>query len=131
MREIKLRAWHKTANEMLNEEYPGAALKWKHEGQPLEIMQFTGLYDKNKNPIYEGDILSVKSFPRSPSGGFYCDDFGHQPDSGRVVTFNKGEWMANTDSLWSILNLRINHDYEVIGNIYENPDLLTDKSTPH
>lgn len=81
------------------------------EGTPL---QFTGLKDKNEKEVYEGDIV----------------DAGY----GRAkVVFNSGcfmlEWIYDTEASMEILgidrNMRRNRLLiEVIGNIYETPELL-------
>ena len=60
MREIKFRAWLKNSKCM---EYPKSnrhLFMWvEDENQPMDIMQYTGLKDKNGNSIYEGDLLNV------------------------------------------------------------------------
>ncbi|MFT8350001.1 YopX family protein [Clostridium saccharoperbutylacetonicum] len=72
------------------------------------IMQYTGLKDKNGKEIYEGDIIK-----ESKSIG--------------TVIYNKGcfeiKWFENKDFYNNILEVHCHH-CEVIGNIYENPELL-------
>ena len=76
--------------------------------QKSEIMQFTGLIDRNGKEIFEGDI--VKSA-------------GYEKDCIEVVEWNKIGW-----SPWSENNLLegigfVAKNYEVIGNIYQTPEL--------
>jgi uncharacterized phage protein (TIGR01671 family) len=119
MRTIKFRAWDK---ENLEWWYKfcidSAGELWIFENKELEIpikdrfvlTQYTGLKDKNGKEIYEGDI--VKSF------------------NGAI---GKVEWELIRFALVPIKGL-ITGLYqeksvsEVIGNIYENPDLLNQKS---
>jgi uncharacterized phage protein (TIGR01671 family) len=70
------------------------------------LMQFTGLKDKNGREIYEGDILHVNN---------YSDWIVERRDAGFWIynQCNPGVYFPLVDS-----------DREVIGNIYENPELL-------
>lgn len=82
----------------------------------LELMQSTGLFDKNGKEIFEGDIL--------------CDEGLEQEDEFVYVTvsYREGMWVCDqiTDELCGYggaLN-EFSNDYSIIGNIYENPELL-------
>jgi len=73
------------------------------------VMQFTGLLDKNGKEIYEGDI--VREF------------WNGNPDPCCVQVV---EWDDNESSGPRVVGfyLQDGDEYEVIGNIYENPELL-------
>ena len=108
---------------------------WWNE-EKLEIMQFTGLHDKNGREIYEGDIV-IKPYI-DPLGELYADTedgkfkvgFAH----GQFVIYRtepqpliawchstKGEYVPNYGNKTNIEDKTV---LEVIGNIYENPDLI-------
>lgn len=72
-------------------------------------MQFTGLLDKNGQEIYEGDILEVEENKGEVS---------YSVPGGRWFLRPKGGGRG-----FSFVDLAL-HEWEVIGNIYENPDLL-------
>ncbi len=72
------------------------------------LMQCTGLKDKNGKLIYEGDILRINNKEIQPVEYMECYAQFHIERHGVVESF-----FANT--------------YEVIGNIYENPELLTEE----
>lgn len=120
-REIKFRAWD---NELLFMVDPmqyiirfdglpffdnkGDAIE---QGDKLILMQFTGLKDKHGKEIYEGDIAEY-------SGGNYNGLTGKiHFDMGQFVWTIK-EWKKEKE-LWQVYN-----SLSIIGNIYENPDLL-------
>ncbi len=130
MREIKFRAWDRDKNNMLDPGYislDGSGLQsyfneaeelWYHNDIDIILLQYTGLKDKNGKEIYEGDILDRND-------KLLC-----------VVTFEDGKFGWNIRYKNPELNQR--QDYfgrsyanqeeasklEVIGNIYENPELL-------
>lgn len=91
------------------------------------IMQYTGLYDKNGTPIYEEDIVHFVNFDTT---GGHLGDIEHTG----VVKYQSGiyEIWKNNDSEYygSDGAFILNHawlqddEFEVIGNIYENPELL-------
>ncbi len=144
-REIKFRAWHKAEKKIcevttINFEDKFAFLVGIKPGEDtyypdsrmtiiapkngrcvsfneIELMQYTGLHDKNNKEIYEGDIIRC-----IPKVEFY-----------RVVTFIKSKyWLINNKSNNSDIQFPLevvytsHNESEVIGNIYENPELLED-----
>jgi len=113
VRTFKFRGWHQTAKEMVYDENFGDVLRWYREGQPLEIMQYTGLKDRNGKEIYEGDVTR---------GGAYLHQIVWMDDKanyGAKVIRGEGVLVRNLT-----FPLRYVDALEVIGNIYENTDLL-------
>ncbi|RXE81486.1 YopX family protein [Enterococcus durans] len=97
---------------------------WVLEPDEIVLMQSTGLKDKNGVEIFEGDVVSV-----SVRNGFdYLDNkvcivknsIGH---SGLVCA------TVDEDLEYRIFNTELfeEYTYEVIGNIYENPELLEEE----
>lgn len=83
-----------------------------HISDPV-LMQFTGLQDAKGNEIYEGDIVRIGSFvPQVWQVGF---------NRGGFCFFNEGDVFYN--------DIKYCEDGEVIGNIYENPELLKNEIT--
>lgn len=129
MRTIKFRAWDTRFNDM---HYYADVRTWHLNTPDLEectLMQFTGLHDKNGKEVYEGDVLERLD------EAYRVDDIipvhrhthvtniGYFSQEGKKRKYNLREnpagqydnmddWMS-----WS-------EEYEVIGNIYENPELL-------
>ena len=88
---------------------------WQHEVDPDTVGQYTGLHDKNGKEIYEGDIVKRT-----------CDLIGAEHDNFTgVVKFECAAFMLEnfdkTDGryLWDDVQ-----ELEILGNIYENPELL-------
>jgi len=80
----------------------------------INLMQFTGLKDKNDVEIYEGDILLYESYKWLEVE--YHDDCG-------AFMFRYPLSDGDGTNIMHAHNFRVGHA-EVIGNIYENPELL-------
>lgn len=118
-REIKFRAWDKeekimiSADSLAFEEYAPISLLFADAKYHFEIMQYTGLYDKNGKEICEGDIIKISNY------GFGLRTIYSQ------VQFNDGCFDVVVNRFRDYLKCYVvNHTAEVIGNIYENPELL-------
>ena len=104
MREYKFRAWDKRFKRMVYDS-PMAILFLNDSDH--ELMQYTGLHDKNGKEIYEGDIVNGES------------------DYGKVI--GEVNW-EDSFAGWAIGNTRMSAfrllTCKVIGDIYSNPELL-------
>ncbi|MGP5428233.1 YopX family protein [Enterococcus malodoratus] len=81
----------------------------------IELMQSTGLKDKNGVEIFEGDIVLENGIQRAVSFGEqeYEEDFGN-------LAYYVG---FNVYTKWGYSSIDP-VEYEILGNIYENPELL-------
>lgn len=131
-REIKFRFWGKFGE--LNEENDECEMEMLYgdrfcffENEPIndlfasrnfQVMQYTGLKDKNGKEIYEGDVLKRVQ---------YYED-GSTPDLHfGIITWDDCYFYSHSiknEISRSIGNKPDCVSYEVIGNIYENPELL-------
>ena len=126
----KFRAWDRTRNEMNysvmvgncdtdDENYTCPTIwieerkKWLHFDDYECIMQSTGLKDKNGKEIFEGDIVDYK--------GREAVVKWHGSYASFIYRFVDG--LQERVSEWDPLFLAC-YNFEVIGNIYENPELL-------
>ena len=123
-REIKFRAWDKKSKTMDYEpsaQYTNGDLNGCiqcHSGW-FDLMQFTGLQDENGEDIYEGDILQATGFVSCSCPN--CKDGKHPDKSMGPVVFHGGAFgIMYGGEIYSIDD----EEYQVIGNIYENPELL-------
>ena len=112
MREIKYRAWDKDNNCMINNWYEiteekfakGRFLGRQKQTLATEVMQYTGLKDKNGKEIYEGDIVTSHFLQRNVE-----------------IHFEKGKFLPQPV-------MASENEFEVLGNIYKNPELLKEKA---
>lgn len=153
MREIKFRAWHKEEKVLRrveiitigkgafvygvnvgrdsyafvgegDEKRPVMKVKAPEDGrfcylEEIELMQYAGLKDKNGREIYEGDIMK-----RAPDG--------YEPRLPFIVFWSEkvcAFMLRNEPQSWSeyITDRNLSERFEVIGNIYENANLLESK----
>ncbi|MGU8572136.1 YopX family protein [Clostridium perfringens] len=137
-RDIKFRVWDKTSDSMLyQDDFERVEIDTKNkmvtliaeeesdkshyvldyeDGIEAEIMRYTGLKDKNGKEIYEGDIVS-----------FYNDEEYRFKSTNALVIYDSAAFMLEHKKLgkeylgeMDIENMCI----KIIGNIYENPELL-------
>jgi len=129
MREIKFRAWDKKNKKLYYFWYyeitpkgisfttltsPLTRISINHED--LILMQYTGIKDKNGKEIYEGDIVKAIQVD-----DYYPDDKPEEIIT--VITIDKkteisGYSMGGPDGQTTFKEI------EVIGNIYENPEMM-------
>ncbi len=124
-REIKFRAWHKDLKKMFkigqitlekgtwnfepnDRDFIGMSIPYQPS---FVLMQYTGLHDKNGKEIYEGDIVKITG--------------SKEIDIGKVIYEYNGFTVdvTNMDRYYGRVHL-LEKFTEVIGNIYENPELL-------
>lgn len=108
-REIKFRAWDRVSTPpKMIEDWDGA-IDLLHSD--AEVMQYTGLKDSKGAEIYEGDIV-----------GQYKNCLFDEGYINNEVEFIHDQFCSNGCSLLQAVNY---FGARVIGNIYENPELLT------
>ena len=145
----KYKAWHTDAKLMLYGT-PKEVFQWVEDGQPVIPLQFSGLHDKNGKGIYEGDVVRLwlndgwgskdeyigkiifgngQFMIDSLKGVRYkepkCQYLPHncmllsQPELYEVIT---KQYISNYGEIYTFSE---NAMYvEIIGNLYENPELL-------
>ena len=118
----KFRAWHKPMqrmSEVLAISFERQKVKIKHQRgtthmtvpfDDVELMQSTGIFDKNSKEIFEDDIVKTTRFFKELIG---------------IVKQLEGAWVIDTEKgavyLWSDID-----ENEILGNTWENPELLED-----
>lgn len=126
-REIKFRAWdgNTMQTNFLLLSCDGTVHAKEGNGPLLQrdwiIMQYTGLKDKNGKEIFAGDIV-------------WDEEWGYDPKTGKK---DVGQFCWDEDGRWVLVGGKkseyalggyVYHPFKVIGNIHENPELLSDKA---
>lgn len=125
MREIKFRIWDghtKSFFDTPDTHYQpklkideSGIMSFETKDELYEIQQFTGLLDKNGKEIYDGDVITCVAYQREQTvlGEYRPEKVQVKYQDGYFYPFgyNAG-WRSEVT------------DIEVIGNIYENPELL-------
>lgn len=132
MRTIKFRAWHKTLRVLLtvytidqatagntDQYYPHCRGFYGEHGEKQVVfhfdeviwLQFTGLLDKNGTEVYEGDIVQeFTMYPGAPISMIWDNE--------------SLSWKGKIHGTREIRVDKKGYEFEVIGNIYENRNLL-------
>lgn len=95
----------------------GLYLKDIVEVDPKTVCQYTGLTDKNGKKIFEGDIVR----------NFFCIDDHNEPlyECGKVMyDMEEGSGFMIRDEENNLYEIKMFGNIEVIGNIFDNPDLI-------
>ncbi|MGG0794673.1 YopX family protein [Brevibacillus laterosporus] len=123
MREIKFRAWDDVSKVMSFSNFEQfddmMGFRFSHfETEKPIYMQYTGLNDKNGKKIYDGDIVQIDN----------TDEVSRWVRGEKaLVEYRPGRFRISTESgEANMMQEDMSDVIEVIGNIYEHPDLLQD-----
>ena len=121
----KFRAWLKNDKKMIDVDeihfdngqldFIGDAITFMREADEIELMQSTGLFDKNGQEIFEGDVVT-NGWKRQ---GVIFGTQEVEEDFGSIRIYRGFNLYLGGGYPNAIMS-----EFEVVGNIYENPDLL-------
>lgn len=121
----KFRVWDKLDKEIYEAEeihwfrgeldFIGDGITFKRDADEVELMQSTGLHDKNGKEVFVGDI--IKCTRGCPHEVYIEKEYGGTYVGGMPAIYLKG---IREGYAWTGAE-------EILGNIYENPELLEDK----
>ena len=122
---MKYRLWRKDKNEWEKDDWvilPNGNLMWVEYGNLVGgvymknhvLVKSTGFKDIEGKEIYEGDIIR------------YWDNFDERYKLA-IIKFDKGSFIMTNDRInWSLYFTDENDEIKIVGNIYENKDLIKD-----
>jgi len=114
---------HISKTEVASDEYYIFGKRGEHcLINPSTVGQYTGLTDKNGRKIFEGDILKIVHKYQSP----FDDDTKEYTDITTDVVFfdDEGLCFSYGESPFLCVADNVTAEYEVVGNIHDNPELL-------
>lgn len=112
---FKFRTWNKSNRSLCSHDKMCYGVD-NPNCEATDVMQYTGLIDKNKKEIYEGDIVKA-----------YHDEWECYNITPVVFingTFSLGTYWKDGIHDWNSMEQYSSFNMEVIGNIYENPKLI-------
>lgn len=129
-REIKFRAWLKEEKKIVNVEtidFTDKSIQYLEKSEiinayllrrvsfdDVELMQYTGIKDKNGKEVYEGDIVILNDA---------------EEENRCVVKYKYGSYILIDGDLREDLSNVESHKFlEVVGNIYENKNLMEENN---
>jgi len=141
MRGIKFRAWGKEKKQMFEvvnialkfdgvDDNPyhyistmGGGFSWTEDRDKLILMQYIGLKDKNDKEIYEGDI-GININNQDGYGNMIVKFGEHDTSTDYYKDTAHGFYLQSSKEILALSKYFCKNNYEIIGNIYENPELL-------
>ena len=151
MRKIKFRAWSNYSKSFIEDDeyligldgkfyrmdFDAGISGWEEGGliwnelENITLIQFTGLHDKNGKEIYEGDLMRYYKPNSYAKGEDILEVRWHEQEGAfKYWCLRMKDWeCAFQKKLYNVGNNKSGAWCEVIGNIYENPELIIKDET--